>query len=81
MCDELRRCWIPYGTGTVPPRCSPAVPVPAVTPKAMPAAVPMFLEWLPATLHNDRGLMLAAGAGVVLLAGVVFAILAMKHVI
>jgi serine/threonine protein kinase len=81
VCDDLTAMLDTLRHGHRPAPVLPAVPVPAVTPKAMPAAVPMFLEWLPATLHNDRGLMLAAGAGVVLLAGVVFAILAMKHVI
>ena len=54
---------------------------PSVAPEAAPAALPEFLAWLPAPLRSERGMMLLAGAAVVLMAGIVCAILAMAHLV
>ena len=54
---------------------------PSIAPKAAPAGDLWFLGWLPESLQNENGLMVLAGAGVVILAGIVFAVLTMTHVI
>jgi serine/threonine protein kinase len=84
VCDELTAILDTLRHGHRPPPVMPPAPAatrPSLARKTTPAAFPPFLEWLPESLHNDRGLMLAAGAAVVVLAGVVFAILATTHII
>jgi len=81
MLDSLRLAHRPAPV-SAPARSSVAAMIhPRVAVQPPPAAVLRFLEWLPAPLRSHHGLMLLSGTAVVLLAGVVFAILAIAHVI
>jgi serine/threonine-protein kinase len=88
VCDELMALLEPQRSAAGPPK--PAAPLPAMPPATFrteqppeppPSATTGFLERLPAPLRSEGGLMLLAGAAVLLLAGVAYVILALTHVI
>ncbi len=83
VCDDLTVILdtLRHGTRPMPVLPQPSAIRPSIAPKAAPAGDLWFLGWLPESLQNENGLMVLAGAGVVILAGIVFAVLAMKHVI
>jgi serine/threonine-protein kinase len=83
VCDDLTLILdtLRHGTRPMPVLPQPSAIRPSIAPKAAPAGDLWFLGWLPESLQNENGLMVLAGAGVVILAGIVFAVLAMTHVI
>jgi len=83
VCDDLTVILdtLRHGTRPMPVLPQPSAIRPSIAPKAAPAGDLWFLGWLPESLQNENGLMVLAGAGVVILAGIVFAVLAMTHVI
>jgi eukaryotic-like serine/threonine-protein kinase len=76
MLDSLRPAHRP--SAIVPPASEKAA---SVASKPAPAAVPAFLKWLPAQLRSHHGLMLLAAAAVILLAGIIYAVLAIAGVV
>jgi serine/threonine-protein kinase len=79
VCDELTVMLDSMRPVRPTPVSAPAASI--RPPKPAPATVPGVLERLPARLRSPHGLMLLAGGAVILLAGIVYAILALAHLI